>query len=111
MEANVWTNPQVKNIIENDYVLITLMVDDKSKLPQVVTVNENGRETKLKTIGDKWSYFQRHKFGTNSQPYYVLLNTEGQPIAPSYAYNEDIQAYLKFLNTGLQNFKSNLQKS
>ena len=105
MEANVWTNPQVKNIIENDYVLITLMVDDKSKLPEVVTVDENGRETKLKTIGDKWSYFQRHKFGTNSQPYYVLLNTEGQPIAPSYAYNEDIQEYLKFLNTGLKNFK------
>ena len=105
MEANVWTNPQVKNIIENDYVLITLMVDDKAKLPEVLTVDENGRETKLKTIGDKWSYFQRHKFGTNSQPYYVLLNTDGLPIAPSYAYNEDIKKYLDFLKTGLRNFK------
>lgn len=105
MEANVWTNPQVKSIIENDYVLITLMVDDKTKLPEVITVDENGRETKLKTIGDKWSYFQRHKFGTNSQPYYVLLNTQGQPIAPSYAYDEDIPKYLDFLKTGLKNFK------
>lgn len=105
MEANVWTNPQVKSIIENDYVLITLMVDDKAKLTEPITVNENGRETKLKTIGDKWSYFQRHKFGTNSQPYYVLLNTNGEPIAPSYAYDEDIKKYIEFLNIGLKNFK------
>lgn len=105
MEANVWTNPAVKNIIENDYVLITLMVDDKARLPEVLTVDENGRQTKLKTIGDKWSYFQRHKFGTNSQPYYVLLNTEGLPIAQSYAFNENINEYLNFLKTGLKNFK------
>jgi thiol:disulfide interchange protein DsbD len=105
MEASVWTDPKVKDILEKDYVLITLMVDDKKKLPEIIEVEENGKTTKLKTIGDKWSYLQRHKFGTNSQPYYVLLDTEGKPIGKSYAYNEDIQKYIQFLNQGLTNFK------
>lgn len=110
MEASVWIDPRVKNILENDYVLITLMVDDKKKLPQVIEVEENGKTTKLKTIGDKWSYLQRHKFGTNSQPYYVTLNNEGQPIGPSYAYDENVDKYLKFLNIGLENFKKEQNK-
>lgn len=105
MEASVWSDPRVKQILENDYVLITLMVDDRKKLPEVIEVEENGKTTKLKTIGDKWSYLQRHKFGTSSQPYYVLLNDEGVPIGPSYAYDENVDKYLKFLNTGLENFK------
>lgn len=105
MEASVWSDVRVKQMLENDYVLITLMVDDKKKLPEVIEVEENGRTTKLKTIGDKWSYLQRHKFGTNSQPYYVLLDGQGEPIGPSYAYDEDVDKYLKFLNTGLENFK------
>lgn len=105
MEASVWTNPEVKNLLEKDYVLITLMVDDKTKLPEPMEVEENGKTVKLKTIGDKWSYFQRHKFGTNSQPYYVLLNDQGMPIGPSYAYNEDVAKYIAFLKLGLTNFK------
>lgn len=105
MEASVWIDPRVKSILEKDYVLITLMVDDKRKLPEIIEVEENGSKTKLKTIGDKWSYLQRHKFGINSQPYYVTLDTEGKPIGPSYAYNEDVDAYLKFLNIGLTNFR------
>lgn len=105
MEASVWVDPRVKSILEKDYVLITLMVDDKKKLPEIIEVEEDGRKTKLKTIGDKWSYLQRHKFGTNSQPYYVTLDSDGNPIGPSYAYKEDVDDYLKFLNTGLNNFK------
>lgn len=105
MEASVWTDPRVKKILETDYVLITLMVDDKTKLPEVIEVEENGRVTKLKTIGDKWSYLQRHKFGTNSQPYYITLDNNANPIGPSFAYNENIDNYLKFLNTGLTNYK------
>lgn len=105
MEASVWTDPRVKKILETDYVLITLMVDDKTKLPEIIEVEENGRITKLKTIGDKWSYLQRHKFGTNSQPYYITLDNNANPIGPSYAYNENIDKYLKFLNTGLTNYK------
>lgn len=106
MEAKVWTDPRVKSILDNDYVLITLMVDDRERLPETIEVEENGRTTRLKTVGDRWSYLQRHKFGTNSQPYYVLLDPEGKPIGPSYAYNESIPAYLEFLDTGLENFRN-----
>ena len=105
MEASVWTDARVKSILENDYVLVTLMVDDKAKLPQIEEVNENGRITRLKTIGDKWSYLQRHKFGANAQPYYIALDLDGKPIAPSYAFDEDVSKYIDFLNTGLDNFK------
>lgn len=105
MEASVWTDPRVKHSLENDYVLITLMVDDKEKLPEVIEVQENGKTTKLKTIGDKWSYLQRHKFGTNSQPYYVLLDNAGNPIGPSYAYDENVDKYLNFLKIGIDNYK------
>lgn len=105
MEASVWIDPRVKHMLENDYVLITLMVDDKAKLPEIIEVEENGKTTRLKTIGDKWSYLQRHKFGTNSQPYYITLDHHGKPIGPSYAYDEDVDKYLKFLNTGLENYK------
>lgn len=110
MEASVWTDPRVKQILENDYVLITLMVDDKKKLPEVIEVEENGKTSKLRTIGDKWSYLQRHKFGTNSQPYYVLLDHSGKPIGPSYAYDEDVEKYIKFLRTGLDNYKKLKEK-
>lgn len=105
METSVWMDARVKGILENDYVLITLMVDDKERLPEVIEVEENGRTTKLKTIGDKWSYLQRRKFGTNSQPYYVTLDVNGKPIGPSYAYDEDVEKYLLFLNAGLENFR------
>lgn len=105
MEASVWTDPKVKGIIENDYVLITLMVDDKAKLPEVIEIEEYGKTRKLKTIGDKWSYLQRSKFGANAQPFYVLLDTEGKPLTSSYAYDEDVDKYIKFLQEGLANFK------
>ena len=105
MEASVWTDPRVKNLLDNEYVLITLMVDDKTRLPEIIEVNESGRKTKLKTIGDKWSYLQRHKFGANAQPYYIALDTDGNPISPSYAFDEDVDRYVQFLEGGLQNFK------
>lgn len=110
MEASVWTDPRVKNILEKDYVLITLMVDDKEKLPEILEVEENGSTTKLKTIGDKWSYLQRHKFGVNSQPYYVMLDHDGKPIGQSYSYDENVNKYLDFLNVGLTNFKKTADK-
>lgn len=105
MEASVWTDPKVKQILENDYVLITLIVDDKTKLPQPITIEEHGKTRKLKTIGDKWSYLQRSKFGANAQPFYVLLNEEGEPLGPSYAFNEDVPQYIQFLQNGLKVFK------
>lgn len=104
MEAAVWTDANVKGMLENDYVLITLMVDEKAPLPQPLEVEENGQKVKLRTVGDKWSYFQRMKFGANAQPFYVLLDHQGKPLAPSRAYDEDIPAYLDFLKGGLSEF-------
>lgn len=105
MELAVWTDNRVGNIIENEYVLITLYVDDKRSLGEPMVITENEKEKTLKTIGDKWSYLQRSKFGANAQPFYVLIDNYGMPLNKSYAYNEDIDAYVGFLRTGLQNYK------
>ncbi|MCP9610794.1 protein-disulfide reductase DsbD family protein [Coprobacter tertius] len=105
MEAAVWSDPSVKSIIDNDYVLITLMVDDKTPLKEPIKVTENGKQRTLKTIGDKWSYLQRHKFGANAQPFYVLLDNEGEPLAGSYSYNENVPKYVQFLKSGLKSYK------
>ena len=105
MEGAVWSDPRVSDIIQNDYVLIQLYVDDKTPLPEPMTVTENGQTHKLRTVGDKWSYLQRSKFGANAQPFYVLLDNEGMPLNKSYSYDEDIDKYLDFLNTGLKNYK------
>lgn len=105
METAVWTDPRVKQLLEKDYVLITLMVDDKTKLPKPIEIEENGKKRTLKTVGDKWSYLQRSKFGANAQPYYILLNGEGKPLGQSYAFNEDISKYIQFLENGLKTFK------
>lgn len=105
MEASVWTDPRVKDLIDNNYVLISLYVDDKENLPQTITIEESGKKRNLKTIGDKWSYLQRHKFGTNAQPYYVLLDNNGKPVAPSRAYNKNIEEYIRFLKKGLEQYK------
>jgi len=105
MEASVWTDPQVKQLLENDYVLITLFVDDKTRLPETIEIEEHGKTRKLKTVGDKWSYLQRSKFGANAQPFYVLLDNEGKPLGPSYAYDEDVSKYIQFLHDGLRQYK------
>ena len=105
MEAAVWTDERVAEMLRNDYVLITLFVDDKTPLQQPLMVVENGVERKLRTVGDKWSYLQRYKFGANAQPFYVPVDNEGTPLAGSYSYNEDIQAYIDFLRKGLSNYK------
>ena len=105
MEAAVWTDESVKKIITEDYVLIQLFVDDKTPLAEPIEVVENGQTRKLRTVGDKWSYLQRTKFGSNTQPFYVLLDNEGFPLNTSYSYDEDIEKYLDFLNTGLKNYK------
>lgn len=97
MEATVWTNHKVKELLNNNYVLITLYVDDKTPLKEPYEVMENGRKRQIKTIGDKWSYLQRYKFGANAQPYYVMLDNEGNPINSSYAFDEDPKNFIKWL--------------
>ena len=117
MEAAVWTDPEVQNIINGEYILIQLYVDDKTSLPQHIKVTENGQQRTLRTIGDKWSYFQRSRFGHNTQPFYVLLDsrqkfTKGEGsymhavLQKPRSYDEDIPAYIHFLQSGLEAFKN-----
>ena len=100
MEASVWTDPEVKQMLTQDFVLITLFVDDKTPLAEPYEVEENGRVRKIKTIGDKWSYLQRSKFGANAQPFYVMLDTEGKPLNSSYAFDENPAHFIEWLNAG-----------
>ena len=105
MEAAVWTDPTVAEKLTKDFVLISLFVDDKTPLKEPIEVtDEHGQTKTLRTVGAKWSYLQSHKFGANAQPFYVMLDNKGMPLAGSRAYDEDIQAYIDFLNTGLRKY-------
>ena len=105
MEAAVWTDPTVAEKLTKDYVLISLFVDDKTPLPEQIKITENGQERTLRTVGDKWSYLQRSKFGANAQPFYVALDNEGHVLGKSYSYDEDISKYMDFLNQGIENYR------
>lgn len=105
MELAVWHDAKVRDLLTKDYVLISLYVDEKAPLPAPMEVEENGQTTTLRTIGDKWSYLQRSKFGANAQPFYVLLDNNGHPLNTSYSYDEDVDKFVKFLKTGLDNYK------
>ena len=106
MEAAVWTDPQVADLITNDFVLISLYVDDKTPLAEPFEVTDQQGETKtLRTVGAKWSYLQSHKFGANAQPFYVILDNEGKPLCGSRAYKEDIPEYIQFLKEGLNRYE------
>ncbi len=101
MEAAVWTDKRVKDKIDDDFILITLMVDEKKSLPAPIQVSEkDGTVRTLRTVGDKWSYLQRSKFGANAQPYHVILDNNGKPLAPSYGFDESVDKYLQFLEAG-----------
>ena len=105
MEAAVLTNADIKNTIDNDYVMVTLMVDDKKPLPQPITVKEkDGQERTLTTYGQKWSYLQRTKFGASAQPYYVILDGDARPLNFAFPYKEDVPGFQQFLKTGLENY-------
>lgn len=104
MELAVWADRKVADLMRDDYVVISLYVDDKTKLPEPIKVIENEQERTLRTVGDKWSYLQRSKFGSNAQPFYVLLDNDGRPLNQSYSYDEDISKYVNFLRTGLKNY-------
>ncbi len=105
MEAAVWTDAAVADLLNNDYILISLYVDDKTPLTEPISVTENGQQRMLRTVGDKWSYLQRTKVGANTQPFYVLLDDKGMPLNGSRSYDEDIAEYVDFLKTGLKNYR------
>ncbi|MCI6324816.1 MAG: thioredoxin family protein [Bacteroidales bacterium] len=97
MEAAVLTKPEVEEHMHK-YVLISLIVDDKTALAEPIVLEENGRKVTLKTVGDKWSYMQRTEYGANAQPYYVQLNPDGSRLVEStYSYDEDIDKFLEWL--------------
>ena len=105
MELAVWHDAKVRDLLMKDYVLISLYVDEKAPLPEPIEVQEGGQTTTLRTVGDKWSYLQRSKFGANAQPFYVLVDNQGKPLNHSYSYDEDVDKFVKFLKTGLDNYQ------
>ena len=107
MEAAVWTDPTVADLLTKDYVLISLYVDDKQPLRESFDVTDaNGNTKTLRSVGAKWSWLQSTKFGANAQPFYVVLDNDGQPLSGSRAYDEDIAGYVNFLKKGLDNYHS-----
>jgi len=105
MEGAVFDTPEVRSLLEKDYVLIKLMVDDKTRLDHPVEVEEYGDKVMLETVGDRWSYLQRHKFGINSQPYYVTLDNTGAPLGPARAYDENLDAFVGWLQGSAEEYK------
>lgn len=105
MEASVWTDDKVADMLQNDFVLVTLMVDDRTPLAKPMKVVEQGVEKVFTTVGEKNSYIQRHKFGANAQPFYVALDAEGKPLNKSYAFDENPANFVEFLKTALDNYK------
>lgn len=102
MEGAVFDTQAVSSVIKENFVLIKLMVDDKTKLSAPVAVEENGKKVVLETVGDRWSYLQRYKFGANSQPYYIVLDNSGRPLtAPAY-YDENVSKFVAWLEGGLK---------
>ncbi len=106
MEAAVWNEQEVQDLIDNEFVLVSLFTDDRRELDQPVTFNNNGKETTVTTIGEKWSYLEEHKFGANSQPFYFIIDEKGNAIAQPYGYSEDVTAFVQFLKNGLNKYKN-----
>ena len=99
MEAAVWTDPEVARVMRNDFIIVSLYVDDKTALPSPVTVTDaKGNKKTLRTVGAKWSYLQSNRFNSNAQPYYVIVDAEGKAISSPRGYDEDIEAYINWLN-------------
>lgn len=105
MEGAVFDTPTVRGIIEQDYVMIVLMVDDKKELAEPMVVTEDGKTKTLTTVGERWSYLQYHKFGISSQPYYILLDNEGKPLSAPRVYDENVGAFTAWLEEGIETYK------
>lgn len=107
MEGAVFDTEEISGIIRENFVLIKLMVDDKTSLDQPYTVDDAGKTIKISTIGEKWSYLQRHKFAANSQPYYVMIGNDGQPLAGPYFYDENVEKFAEWLGSGISKYSEN----
>ena len=106
MEATVFEDDAIKKMLKEDFIFVVLYVDDKKNLSEPILESENNDTRTLRTQGDKWSYLQRLKFGANAQPYYVVLNGAGKPVAPSYAFNKDVKAFETYLKKAIKTYKN-----
>lgn len=109
MEASVFESDNVKDLLENNFVVITLMTDDKKELPEMIEHKEGNKVVKLRTYGDLWSYLQQYKFRANSQPFYAVIDNDGTLMAGPYYYDEDVSKFVDFLKTGLTNYKKHYE--
>lgn len=107
MESAVFDTDKVRSVLEDNYVLIKLVVDDKTQLSDPYTINVEGKEKLIDQVGKKWSYLQQHKFGANSQPYYIVLDNAGNALTPYQAYDpeEDADAFANWLKDGIKKYK------
>ena len=105
MEASVWSDDRVIDMMRDDYIVASLYVDDRTPLAEPFEVEINGKKVMLETVGDKWTYLQGHRFGANAQPFYVLVDADGNPLCGSYSFNLDVDAYINFLEKGLKKFE------
>ncbi|TVR44833.1 MAG: thioredoxin family protein, partial [Bacteroidia bacterium] len=107
MEANVWSDPRVLERLRNDFVKISLFVDDRTRLPEEEQFVSSalGRERRITTVGQKWSTFQAEHYGANTQPYYVILDHAENMLAPAYGYDSSISRFIEFLDKGKSNFR------
>ncbi len=101
MEESVWPDPQVLRRLKEDYILVSLYVDDRTALAPGEHYVSSFSGKNIRRVGQKWSDLQASRFGTNAQPYYVVVDGEGNQLVPAQAYNEDIQHYINFLDSGL----------
>ena len=104
MEASVWSDDRVIDIMRDDYIVASLYVDDRTPLAEPFEVEINGKMVLLETVGDKWTYLQGHRFGANAQPFYVPVDNDGNPLCGSYSFNLDVNSYIDFLNKGIKKY-------
>ena len=106
MEAAVLDRDEVHAMLGDNFINVTLMTDDRTPLKEPVEVNENGKKIVLETVGEKWSYFQRVKFNTNAQPYYVVVDGNGNLLSGPFAYDENAAKFVRFLEDGIEKYKA-----
>jgi len=109
MEESVWPDPNVLRLIKEEYILVSLYVDDRTDLKPEEQYVSSFSGKKIRRVGQKWSDLQQSRFGVNAQPYYVIIDSDGEQLAPAEAYNEDISNYVRFLENGLEAYKQSSQ--
>ena len=101
MEESIWLDDEIYYLLNKEFIMVKLYVDDKTELTERIEIKENGEKVILETVGDKWSYLQRTKFGASAQPYYVILDSNGNPKTGYFQFTRNVKDFKKFLESGL----------